>query len=59
MQSYLCVDHLVQRPGKYKFLLNTCTFFLSVHGVEAKDAQKTDSEFKVLGFFAIWHLINV
>lgn len=34
--------------------------FLSVHGVEAKDAQKTDSEFKgFLGFFAIWHLINV
>lgn len=27
MQSYLCVDHLVQRPGKCKFLLNTCTFF--------------------------------
>lgn len=35
--------------------------FLSVDGVEAKDAQKTDSEFKgfCFVFFAIWHLINV
>lgn len=56
MQSYLCVDHLVQRPGKCKFLLNTCTCFLSVHGVEAKDAQKTDSEFK--GFLFVFLLFG-